>query len=344
MKRRVRLILLSVLAILALWFLWRVRRLVTPLVLAAALSYILMPVVTALERRAVPRSLAIIVVYVFVGLLAASILSFLVPFLVTEVETLIDTLPEQTARLEGLTLDRLHRLRSQASLPATMREGIQSIVVGVERALATMTTRVVGAVLAVFTSVFYMILAPVLAYFIMRDWASITDGFLGFFPTKYHTRLVALGSKVNRVLAGFIRGQLIVSFIIGLIIAGGLAILGVRYALVVGLIAGAFEVVPYFGPIIGAVPAVFLALLDSPVKAVYAAVLFVVVNQLESAILSPKVMGDSVGLHPLTVIFAILAGAEVAGIIGMLVAVPLTAVVKVVGEFVVHWMVEEQGA
>lgn len=338
MTRRLRATLILIASAVLALFIWRTRRIFTPLFIAAAISYILLPIVNALEKRRMPRSVAILTVYLLGFILLATIVSVVIPVLLPEIESLISSLPEQTAKLEGFTLDLIERLRAQPSLPAAFQEALESIVVQVERSLARITARIVGGVASVFTSLFYVILSPVLAYFIMRDWPLMQVTLLSFFPARYHEGLVALGAKVNRVLAGFVRGQLLVSLVIGLIIAGGLALLGVRYALVVGLIAGAFEIIPYFGPIIGAVPAVFLALLNSPTTAAWTVVLFIGVNQLESAILSPKVVGDYVGLHPLTVILAILAGAEVSGVIGMLLAVPVTAVLKVVGEFSLQWI------
>lgn len=341
MDRRVRIALMVLIGLAALWFIWRVRRLITPLLLAAILAYLLLPLVKLLETRKVPRSLAILLLYTFFGALGGIILSFLVPYLSIEIESLIATLPEQTARLEGLTLDWLRELRTIGNLPDTVREGVEAVVSQVEQVLATTVSRIVRIVMTVFTSVFYLILAPILAYFIMRDWPTMQKSFIGLFPPKYHQSILVLGKRIDRVLSGFIRGQLFISLIIGLMIAGGLALLGVRYALIVGLIGGAFNVVPYFGPIIGAIPAVVLALIESPTTALWTIVLFIAINQLESAILSPKIVGDMVGLHPLTVILAILAGAEVMGVAGMLLAVPLTAILKVGGETFMDWMVQK---
>lgn len=341
MDRRVRIALMVLIGLAALWFIWRVRRLITPLLLAAIHAYLLLPLVKLLETRKVPRSLAILLLYTFFGALGGIILSFLVPYLSIEIESLIATLPEQTARLEGLTLDWLRELRTIGNLPDTVREGVEAVVSQVEQVLATTVSRIVRIVMTVFTSVFYLILAPILAYFIMRDWPTMQKSFIGLFPPKYHQSILVLGKRIDRVLSGFIRGQLFISLIIGLMIAGGLALLGVRYALIVGLIGGAFNVVPYFGPIIGAIPAVVLALIESPTTALWTIVLFIAINQLESAILSPKIVGDMVGLHPLTVILAILAGAEVMGVAGMLLAVPLTAILKVGGETFMDWMVQK---
>lgn len=338
MNRRVRVASLVMVCIIGVWFLWRVRKVFTPLLLAVIMAYLLLPTVELLERRRVPRGLAILIIYAFAASVGGALLSLLIPYLAEEINALVTAFPQQTQRLEGLTLDLLDTLRD-SSLPAAVREAVESVATQIERSLAAMLSRLLGGVVSVFTSVFYLILAPVLAFFLMRDWPIMKRSVLGWFPPEHHTRLLLFGRRVDDVLSGFVRGQLIISFIIGLIIAGGLALLGVRYALVVGLIAGAFNVVPYFGPVIGGVPAVVLALIESPTTALWTVALFFGVNQLESAVLSPKVVGDLVGLHPVTVIFAILAGAELWGLLGMLLAVPLTAVLKVSGESFFEWLV-----
>ena len=140
--------------------------------------------------------------------------------------------------------------------------------------------------------------------------------------------------EMDNSLGSFIRGQLLISAIVGILIAVGLSIMGVDFALIIGLIAGIFNIVPYFGPIIGAVPAVVFALLKSPLTAVYVVLLFAVVNQVESSIISPNILGEHVGLHPVTVIFSIISGGYLFGILGVILAVPVTSIVKVTLRYV----------
>lgn len=339
---RIRVALLLILGVVAVWFVWRVRRLFMPLALAGVISYLFLPLVSRLERRQVPRSVAILLVYAGGAVVVGTAVTLVLPVFVSEVDALLTELPEQTAKVEQLALGFLKRLRERSAVPAGIREAVEAILLQIEYSLARFATRLINLILALFTQVFYLILAPVIAYFIMRDWETIRQGIVVFFPARYRADLLTLGGKINEVLSGFIRGQLLVAFVIGIIIAAGLAVLGVRYALVLGLIAGAFEVIPYFGPVIGAVPAVLLAMLESPSTALWTVGLFVAANQLEAMVLAPRIVGDFVGIHPLAVICAILAGAEIGGMIGMLVAVPVTAVLKVVGQFVLNRLVDGQ--
>ena len=149
------------------------------------------------------------------------------------------------------------------------------------------------------------------------------------FPRDSKSEWWDLMDSLDAVLNGFVRGQVIIAVLVGLMSALALTILGVRFALILGLIAGVFELVPYFGPVLGALPAVSLALLESPLLALKVTVAFIVIQQVESAILSPKIMGDRVGLHPVAVILAVLVGGHLFGFWGIVLAVPGAALAKV---------------
>jgi len=137
-------------------------------------------------------------------------------------------------------------------------------------------------------------------------------------------------NKTGEILSCFIQGQLLTALIIGIMETVALAIIGVKYSPILGFIGGISNIIPYFGPFIGAIPSVAVALIDSPVKAFWTVVAFLVIQQIDNAFISPKIIEGRLGLHPITTILAVLAGGEFFGIIGMLVAVPVTAVLKVI--------------
>lgn len=332
LSHRLRLVLLLTAAAGTSLFLWRVRFLLVPFFLAAVLAYLLNPLVRILERREVPRNGAILLIYA-AGIVLATIVGLaLVPVLAAELGAIVDALPEQRERLESFTLDMVSDLR-RLPFPDFVDQIVDTAVARVEQQLGQVANRILESLPGAFTALFYVILSPVLAYFILRDWSSLQRRIIEWFPPSWQEDILLLAKQMNGVLAGFIRGQLMISLIIGLIIAAGLSLLGVRYALVVGLIAGAFDIIPYFGPVVGSVPAVMLAIMSSPTTAIWAILLLVAVNQLEGVLLAPKVVGEYVGLHPVTVIFAVLAGAELLGILGMLLAVPVAAIIKVLAHF-----------
>ncbi|HEX3032252.1 MAG TPA: AI-2E family transporter, partial [Bacillota bacterium] len=138
---------------------------------------------------------------------------------------------------------------------------------------------------------------------------------------------------MDQVLRGFIRGHLLVCGLVGGLSALGLYLIGVPFALLLGIIAGILDIIPFFGPILGAVPALALALLQSWQATIYTLLLFVIIQQVEGNIITPKILGEAVGLHPLIIIFALLAGGHLWGVTGMIIALPLAAVIRVAARY-----------
>ncbi|HEX6971879.1 MAG TPA: AI-2E family transporter [Limnochordia bacterium] len=322
-------LLLIAAGVIGAWLVYRLRASLAPFLLASMVAYLMYPLVVRFEARRVPRPLAILLVYAIFAVAGVIGYYALVPPLARQLRDLVTLLPEQSERLQGMTqgaVDGLNRLQ----LPAVVRRAIDRALTRAEDSLDGWAERAADATFGLFSGAISLVAALVLAYYVLRDRERMLGALLDIVPAVHRGAALALLREVDAVIAGFVRGQLIVSLVIGTAIGIGLSLLGVRYALIVGLIAGIFDVIPYFGPLIGAVPAVALALLRSPWTALWAAVLIFAINQLEGSLLSPKIVGNSVGLHPLAVIFAVLAGGELAGVIGMLVAVPAMAAGRVI--------------
>jgi len=333
MSRRAKLVILAAAALGAVLLVYRARGALTPFFLGAAVAYVAHPLVAALESRQVPRGAAILLVYAMFAVLVILLIYAVLPSLSRELEQMLALLPEQTRRLEGLTGEVLDDL-SRTRMPRMLKEVAGLALRRAEELLGRFAARVAELLLGAVSHVFNLALAPFLAYYLLRDLNAIQRTAISWMPGAVRKDALELGRKINRVIGGYLRGQLIVSCIVGILVAAGLALLGVKYALLVGIFAGLADIIPYFGPIISAVPAVALALSVSPWTAVWTVLLLVAVQQLEGSVLSPKIVGDRVGLHPLTVVFAILAGGELMGIFGMLVAVPAAATLKVVAAHV----------
>ena len=182
----------------------------------------------------------------------------------------------------------------------------------------------------VLSTVTLYILSPVIAIYLLSDWKGIGAKFFRIIPQRWRMEWRRLWQDINHVIRQFVRGNLVVAVIVGILIGIGVKLVGMEYALLIGLICGIFDLIPYFGPLIGAVPSVLLALTKSPAMALKVALIILIVQQLEGNIISPKLMGDSLGLHPLLIVFALLAGGEIAGVWGMFLSVPLAAVTRVV--------------
>jgi predicted PurR-regulated permease PerM len=319
--------------LLGLFFLYWVREILAPFVLGAAIAYLANPLVTKLEKRQVPRAAAIIVVYLGFFVVVSLFMYALIPRLMTELNQVIVHLPRQTGKLEDITRGAVGDLK-RLPLPVNLQEAINHIIQRSEQLVQQFARKLVDFLVGVFSKLFWFWLAPVLAYYLLLDWNNIGERCTEAVPTSFRPAFLLLVQEINGVLTGFVLGRLIVSTIVGLLVTFGLVALKVQFATLLGLIAGVFDLIPYLGPVLGLVPAMIFAFLASPWKALWVVVLFAAVNQLEAVILGPRIIGARVGLHPVVTIFALLAGGHLFGIAGVLLAVPIAAILRVLFTFV----------
>lgn len=314
--------------ILAIFLLILVREILFPFILGIFLTYLTLPTVKLLEKRKVPRSIAIALVYIGVGIVIWASAVFLIPLLVQDLNSLLLNLQVQTERLDGLA--RYLTLRYQRlNLPMPVRSSLDQGLQASRQFLQELITRAINLLIQLVSKGFYLILAPVIAYYLTRDIELIKKTVVQTFPLSWQGEILGIGREVNSALSGFVRGQLLICLFVGLGLTFGLFLLGVPYSLVIGLVAGITNIIPYFGPVVGALPAVLAAATISATHILYVLLLFVVVNQFEAVILAPLILEERVGLHPIIVIFAVLSGGALFGIIGTLIAVPIAAIIKV---------------
>jgi predicted PurR-regulated permease PerM len=320
-------ILLSVVA-----FFYRVRTVLTPFLFAILIAYILYPLVVAVEKRGSSRIVAILIVYSILGVLVGITLWLVMPSLLKDLEEIARQLPKQASQLEDLGHDAAGFFR-RIQLPATLRDALAIVMDRIRAATEALAGRLMQVVMSAFTHIISLIISPVLAFYFLRDHRAMRESALRYIPAHHRGDALYILGEINSALNGFFRGQLLVCLFVGLFTYGGLALLGVPYAPFIGFLAGLFDIIPYFGPVFGCLPAAALALSKSPVTLLWVLLLFVAANQIENAIISPKLIGDRVGLHPLVVIFAVFVGADLMGIVGMLLAIPVAAIIRVVLAF-----------
>ena len=189
--------------------------------------------------------------------------------------------------------------------------------------VATITT--VSSTMSFFLG---LVVIPFWLFYILQDEDQVKQGVLDAFPQQLRDDVRCMARLIDDVLSAYIRGQLLLVLFVGGMAIIALTIIGVPFALVLGLVAGIFEVLPYVGPILGAIPAVVVALLADPISALWVAGAFFVIQQIENLVLVPRISGESVKLHPALVMVSLVIGNELAGLLGMLVAVPVTAVIR----------------
>lgn len=330
--RRLRYVLLCLVVVATLYFLFLVRQVIVPFLLAVVLAYLVFPLVNALELQGLKRGWAILMVYVGLALGLFLVLWYAVPAMGKELGQVAGMIPQYVGEAEEVA-DRME----QMSFPADSIDNIVDETINNMRAyLYSSLRRFMSGIFSFATSILSIVFAPILAFYLLKDWEKVRDGFLSLLPVELRREVLKLGQDIDEVLKEFIKGHLLVAAIVGVLTGLAMFALGVKFALLIGLICGVLELFPYFGPILGAVPAIGLAYSQAPRLAIYTALVILIIQQLECNILSPRILGDKVGLHPLFIVFALLAGAKLSGVWGMLLAVPVAAVAKILGAYLFY--------
>ena len=324
----VRWTIVVVLAVFLVVLLWIARAGMYPFLLAVLLSYFLSPAVVWFERRKVSRTISLILLYVFGGLVVCAFLWKGIPIFLREIESFIESLPQISQQLESvvLSLERYQAEKFPPMVKHIIEQNINEAEMMIETSLGALIHRIIG--LMEYT--IGVAVSPIIAFYILHDWQRIRKSLFELLPIECRGTCGEIAAEVNHVLSGVIRGQVIISIFVGTAVTVGLYYFGVPYAILLGVLAGILDVIPYFGAIFGAVPAILFGLFISPLTALKVAILFFVVHQLESSIIHPNVVGDSIGMHPLAVLFFVFLGGEVGGLVGMVIGVPLAAIIKII--------------
>jgi predicted PurR-regulated permease PerM len=332
-------------ALTVIWGLKLYGGLLGPFLLALAVAYLLAPLVARLERRGVRRGLAILLVAmppvggaILLLLLAGpqvwSQAIALVNALPRFATTVIDFLAGVRTRLEGLpflTLEQrtwLHDLNAQ-ELSALLRQNADAILQGLAQ-WALAFARQLGTIVGFLG---YVVVTPVVAFYLLRDWHPLLRFLEELLPPAQRHAVVAFIEDYDRSLGHFFRGQLIEATLVGMLTAIGLAVLGVPGALLLGVIAGVCNLVPYIGMVVSIIPALVVALtMPSPIDGLArVGGVFAVVQFLDGSVTGPRIVGGAVGLHPVVTMLALAFGGAVLGFAGLLLAVPLAVLFRMVG-------------
>ncbi|QDW66214.1 AI-2E family transporter [Luteimonas granuli] len=321
------------------WLVWLLGPILTPFVLAALLGWLGDPLVDRLEASGRSRNTAVVLVFTAMLLLVVLALVILVPMVVDQVRTLVDSLPGYRDWLLQTVLPWIEA-RAGIDLGAWLdpTRALEFFREHSERATSLATTAL-GMVsrsgFAIVTWGVNIVLVPVVTFFFLRDWDRMVAGVASVVPRDHIDTVSRLARESSDVLGGFLRGQFLVMLILGVMYGVGLWLVGIELGLLIGLIAGLFTFVPYLGPTSGIVLGVVAALVEHGDWQHVAGVLavFGIGQLIESYWLTPKLVGDRIGLHPVAVIFAVMAGGVLFGFVGMLIALPAAAVVNVLLRF-----------
>ncbi len=308
----------AVLIVLGLWFLWFIRDIVAIFVASILLASLIEPFASWFAERRIPRGLAVLIVYTCLLSLSAIFLILVVPIISEQGGQLIENFSSSYAQATE-SLGQVREFSADYGFADNLTSSLTAFQSGMTNSFSSFFSTVwgvVGGVAAVF-------IVLVLSFYMVVDEERMRKYFRSLAPIEYQPYVTHLMKKMSRKMGEWLRGQIILGLIIGTAVYIGLTFLGVKYALVLALIAGLLEVIPYVGPIISLVPALIIGFAQSPIIGFAVIILYIVIQQLENNILVPKVMQKVTGLNPIISILALLVGLKVGGLAGAILAIPL---------------------
>lgn len=296
-----------------------------PFIIAMIISYVLNPVVSLLHERKVPRTVAVLLIYaVFLAALTVIIIN-MIPMFVEQIEQLNRHVPELTMRAESLISDL-----NNSFLPESAKTGLDKALLTLEKQITATLTAFINNLGAVVNAVFIAFIIPFLAFYILKDFEVFERAAITYVPKSHRKNFVRMMKDIDEALGSYIRGQFIVCVVVGVLAYIGYEIIGIPYPLLLAGIVAITNIIPYLGPFFGAAPAIVVASTVSVKMMILVAVINTLCQILESNVISPQIVGRTLHMHPLSIILALLVGGELAGIVGMILAVPVFAALKVV--------------
>jgi predicted PurR-regulated permease PerM len=324
-------------AVVFLLVLWLLNDILLPFVVGAVIAYFFDPVVVRLHRAGLSRTWATATVTVLAAVIAFGAAMAIVPPLVGQIEGLIAKAPQYTVQAVARVQPMIEPLRTKLGLPPLSLQELQTEAaqwagqaLGLVGAIAS---RVAQRGVAIINVLGLLFITPVVTFYLLRDWPKVLSAIDGALPLDHAHTIRTVAHEANAAVAGYLRGQALVCLCLASIYGIGLSLVGLQFGFVIGLIAGLISFIPFVGTLVGATLAIGMALAQFPpdwLSVIKVAVVFLIGHLLEGNVLSPKLVGDRVGLHPVWIMFALLAGGSLFGFVGVLVAVPVAAVAGVI--------------
>lgn len=312
-----KVILKVIFAFLGLAFLWLIRDIIVLLLIALILASAMEPLVDYFHAKKVPRFLSVFMVYVVVIGISALVIGLMIPPVIQQAKILAANLPQYSRALNA----QIGGYSAQ--------DFIQNLSSGFSSG-----TSVIQSTVGVFNGALDAIAILVISFYLVAEEKGMKTFVASLIPAHHHEFTMGLINKIQKKMGLWVLGQIIISFGIFIFTYIGLSLMHVQYALVLALLAGLFEIVPYIGPFLSAIPAMFIGFIQYPSLAIWVAILYLLVHEVEAYVFVPKIMQKTVGQSPLLTLLALLIGYQLAGVIGIIVSVPLaTALTVVVNEF-----------
>lgn len=316
------------------YLLYLLSPILAPFLIAAFLAYLGDPICDTLEAKGCSRTLSVTIVFAAIFIGFGLIILVLIPTLETQISGMLGNIPLYAAWLNDNVLAKIAKLLSFERRDFNI-EGLQTAITNNWGSASTLLNKIfvqirgqAGTMLLWFT---YLFMIPVVTFYFLRDWDVMLHKIESLLPRAHARQLVELARRSDEVLSGFLRGQLLVMLFLGVAYSVGLSLIGLESSILIGMMAGLVSFVPYLGLVLGLIVAMLVAVLQFHDWTHPMAVLMVfgVIQTVESTVVTPKLVGDRTGLHPVAVLFAVLAGGQLFGFMGMLLGLPVAAVMNV---------------
>lgn len=333
-------------------------------IIAIIFAYIIDPIVNYLERKGVKRQFGVIIVYISVILIFGILIVSVIPKTINEVSNLLASLPamvdtlikdvnnfltevfakfniELPENFINVYKESNPKVNGNVETPQivsdilnSMKKAINELIVKMQGSLMGSLSNIVSKLYGFLTSAFRLVLIIIFSFYFSVDKERFILKVKKAMPNKYRDDISYLTSNIDTALQQFIRGRMLLAIFVGVLTMLYLLVLRVDFAIIIGLITCVADIIPYIGPFLGCAPAVLFAFMDSPMKALWVLILFVIVQWIENNILAPKLIGDSTGLNPLVILISIIIGGGIFGVWGMVISVPLTSIIFILVDFI----------
>ncbi len=321
------------------WLIYLLAPVLTPFLVSALLAYLGDPLVDRLEERKISRTVGVVIVFVVMSLLGLILLLVMIPMMEKQISVMIVKIPQSIDNFQNIILPKIAQFAGFET-PTLDTSAFKRAIMGNWQsfggAMGSIFGKLTTSGLKIMNWLAFLVLIPVVTFYLLRDWDLLIARIHDLLPRRLEPTVTSLAKECDGVLAEFFRGQLSVMIALAIIYTVGLMIVGLDVGFLIGMLAGLVSFVPYLGFIVGIVVASIAAIMQyhDVIHVVYVAIVFGIGQALEGMVLSPLLVGDRIGLHPVAVIFSVMAGGQLFGFMGVLLALPVAAVIVVILR---HW-------
>lgn len=308
------------------------------IVISIILAYIINPLVSYLETKKISRRLGVLIVYVGFVLIFVVLFLVVLPKTLQELRNLFTSLPNLVNDVNLRILDSADHIEKVTNIDMSrilknIQDGIEQYLNSIQTGLVERLRSMASGMYAAFGRMVSFVLVLILTYYFTVDKNRIKVKLYKLIPSNYRSDILYLGSEINAAMLEFVKGKLLLAVIVGVMTTIMLLILGVNFAVAIGLITIVADIIPYIGPFLAFIPAFFFSVMDSWTKAIWVSIFFVFLQWAENNLFAPKILGKRTGLHPAVVLLCIVIGGGTFGVIGMILSVPVFSILTILKNF-----------